>query len=290
MLFCMKFATDCWVGCTALFKAEIDSPMPANPAGFVCGTLLHSLRASPPSSDILTWCILWAGEVQITATKPSFQPLRYIQIILQQCILLSPVWGAWKAWHGSLRYAKCSWSFTCSKLLFWSLLWLRFASTGLEWLSRDMFLPEEIPVHHEDGINGTWFVEESHSPFEGALVADGICLKVCSTQLIDLCALQDKTVRQWDVRDNLCAAVLRLQQPATVVSCCQSGHLLAVGDELGSLTFFDIRQGAVQLASLQDLHHDAVRSIASPTQGTPLLLAHGWDSDVLFDPCAKPWK
>ena len=40
-----------------------------------------------------------------------------------------------------------------------------------------------------------------------------------------------------------------------------------VGDELGSLTFFDVRKGNVQLACLHRLHHDAVRAITSPVRG-----------------------
>lgn len=86
--------------------------------------------------------------------------------------------------------------------------------------------------------------------------------------LADTLCLQDRTVRQWDVRDSLCTSVLRLQQPATVAAWCPGSGLLAVGDELGSLTFFDVRKGSVQLASLHKLHHDAVRAIAAPAQGT----------------------
>ena len=81
------------------------------------------------------------------------------------------------------------------------------------------------------------------------------------------CYLQDKAIRQWDVRDRLCSSVLRVQQPATVATWCPGGGILAVGDELGSITFFDVRKGNVQLACLQELHHDAVRAIAAPIQG-----------------------
>lgn len=83
--------------------------------------------------------------------------------------------------------------------------------------------------------------------------------------------LQDGTVRQWDVRDSLCASVLRLQQPATVATWCPGSGILAVGDELGSLTFFDVRKGSLQLACLHKLHHDAVRAIAAPSLGNTQL-------------------
>lgn len=74
-------------------------------------------------------------------------------------------------------------------------------------------------------------------------------------------------MRKWDVRSKGCAATLQLQQPVHVVAEEPQGVLLVAGDECGSLTLFDARKPAVQLAHLRSLHHDAVKAIAFPAQG-----------------------
>lgn len=74
-------------------------------------------------------------------------------------------------------------------------------------------------------------------------------------------------MRQWDLRTDSCPALMRLQQPVSAIASCSTRHLLAVGDELGSLTMFDMRKTDVQLACLLKLHHDVIRCIAFPPQG-----------------------
>lgn len=77
--------------------------------------------------------------------------------------------------------------------------------------------------------------------------------------------VQDKTVRMWDLRNNSCVHSILLQQPATAAAAEASRCLVAVGDECGSLSFYDGRKMTTHLALLREVHHDAVKAVAFPT-------------------------
>ena len=79
-------------------------------------------------------------------------------------------------------------------------------------------------------------------------------------------APQDKLVRQWDLRSSGCATQMWTSQPVYAVAAHPDGHTVAAGDESGSLTFFDVRNGGV-LGSLPNLHHDTVRALSFPGSG-----------------------
>lgn len=90
-------------------------------------------------------------------------------------------------------------------------------------------------------------------------------------------ASQDRTVRQWDPRKNVCASIIRLPQPVCAVASCSRSHRLVAGDELGGLTFYDTRKDGIQLAHLKALHHDAIRAIAFPSSESKAMVASSGD-------------
>ena len=75
---------------------------------------------------------------------------------------------------------------------------------------------------------------------------------------------QDRTARLWDERVSDAVAVFSVPQPAHSAAAAAAGDarsVLAVGDECGQLTFFDLRRPAEPLFAANP-HSDVVQVIA----------------------------
>ena len=74
-------------------------------------------------------------------------------------------------------------------------------------------------------------------------------------------------MRLWDTRQDSKYTGFWLKQPAYCAAFVSDGNVIAAGDECGALTLYDIRNNALQLAHLPQLHKDVVRAIARSPPG-----------------------
>jgi len=97
-----------------------------------------------------------------------------------------------------------------------------------------------------------------------------------------LSASQDKSVKQWDLRQSEAVRTVALQAPVfTVCGHPSKPHLFAAGDEDGVVSLYDVRADTAQaLHRFTDIHDDSVRRVCFSPQNPALLATASDDATV----------